>query len=113
MSDHEHRIRERAYALWEKHGMPSGKAHDHWEQASREIAEENEGSSTSAPPADGNTPAGRTRPTGTKQAKSKNAAEAPAASAAPASGTARKKAKAAGPSGNEAAPPKKPRHGKA
>ncbi|MCW2235728.1 DUF2934 domain-containing protein [Azospirillum canadense] len=34
------RIRERAYALWERDGRPEGRHIDHWQQATREIAEE-------------------------------------------------------------------------
>ena len=32
------RIRERAYALWERDGCPSGRAEQHWHQAVAEIA---------------------------------------------------------------------------
>jgi len=34
------RIRERAYAIWEREGRPEGRHLDHWDQATREIAEE-------------------------------------------------------------------------
>lgn len=34
------RIRERALALWEREGRPEGRHLAHWEQAAREIAEE-------------------------------------------------------------------------
>jgi len=34
------RIRERAYAIWEREGRPEGQHLQHWEQATREIAEE-------------------------------------------------------------------------
>ena len=34
------RIRERAYAIWERAGRPDGRHIEHWEQATREIAEE-------------------------------------------------------------------------
>ncbi|HYZ62396.1 MAG TPA: DUF2934 domain-containing protein [Acetobacteraceae bacterium] len=30
---HEQRIRERAYALWEKEGCPDGRDHEFWERA--------------------------------------------------------------------------------
>lgn len=33
------RIRTRAYQLWEEEGRPEGKHEDHWQRASREIAE--------------------------------------------------------------------------
>lgn len=32
------RIRERAYALWEEEGCPSGRAEHHWHRAVAEIA---------------------------------------------------------------------------
>jgi hypothetical protein len=32
----EHRIRERAYFLWEREGRPSGRAVEFWERACRE-----------------------------------------------------------------------------
>lgn len=34
------RIRARAHALWERDGRPQGRHIDHWQQATREIAEE-------------------------------------------------------------------------
>lgn len=34
------RVRERAYAIWEREGRPEGRHIDHWRQAAREIAEE-------------------------------------------------------------------------
>lgn len=34
------RIRARAHALWEREGRPQGRHLAHWEQAAREIAEE-------------------------------------------------------------------------
>ena len=37
---HEHRIRERAYEIWEREGRPEGKALDHWAQAIAEIGVE-------------------------------------------------------------------------
>jgi hypothetical protein len=38
--DLEARIREQAYALWEKDGCPEGRAEEYWEQARRVITEE-------------------------------------------------------------------------
>jgi Protein of unknown function (DUF2934) len=32
------RVRRRAYELWESEGRPSGREHDHWLQAEREVA---------------------------------------------------------------------------
>jgi hypothetical protein len=37
---HEDRIRERAYALWERAGSPSTHSQDFWRKAERELAEE-------------------------------------------------------------------------
>ena len=39
---HEHRIRERAYAIWEREGRPEGREHEHWLRAEAEIAAEDE-----------------------------------------------------------------------
>ena len=35
--DRQHRIRQRAHAIWESHGRPHGADRDHWEQATQEI----------------------------------------------------------------------------
>lgn len=40
---HEQRIRERAYQLWEQAGRPDGKEVEHWLQAEREIAGDEQG----------------------------------------------------------------------
>jgi hypothetical protein len=40
MSDREERIRARAHEIWEQAGRPLGEDLRHWEQAAREIAEE-------------------------------------------------------------------------
>jgi hypothetical protein len=40
---HEHRIRERAYEIWDKAGRPEGKAEEHWRQAEAEIVAEEHG----------------------------------------------------------------------
>ena len=34
------RIRERAHAIWEREGRPDGREQDHWEQARREVENE-------------------------------------------------------------------------
>ncbi|MGF7148080.1 hypothetical protein FHS96_001689 [Sphingomonas zeicaulis] len=39
-NDRERRVRDRAYALWEREGRPSGRHDEHWFRASREIAAE-------------------------------------------------------------------------
>lgn len=36
-TDKDQEIRNRAYYLWEKAGRPSGREHDFWAQAAREI----------------------------------------------------------------------------
>ncbi|WP_448206624.1 DUF2934 domain-containing protein [Azospirillum sp. sgz302134] len=33
----EHRIRERAYEIWEREGRPEGRHAEHWDQACREL----------------------------------------------------------------------------
>lgn len=38
--DRQHRIRQRAHAIWESHGRPHGNDRDHWDQATREIEAE-------------------------------------------------------------------------
>jgi hypothetical protein len=35
--DRQHRIRQRAHAIWESRGHPHGSDREHWEQAIREI----------------------------------------------------------------------------
>ena len=35
--DPQHRIRERAYALWEQEGRPEGRAEAHWDLARRAV----------------------------------------------------------------------------
>jgi len=37
IAQHEHIIRERAYAIWEKEGRPDGREWDHWVQAATEM----------------------------------------------------------------------------
>lgn len=38
MTDKNHIIRERAYALWETQGRPDGRDHDNWLQAEQEVS---------------------------------------------------------------------------
>ncbi|TWA74367.1 DUF2934 family protein [Azospirillum brasilense] len=38
----EHRIRHRAYEIWEQEGRPEGRRAEHWERACRELQEEDE-----------------------------------------------------------------------
>ncbi len=37
---HEHRVRDRAYEIWQAEGCPEGKEHEHWLRAEAEIAAE-------------------------------------------------------------------------
>ena len=37
---HEHKVRERAYAIWESEGRPEGKEVEHWLRAEAEVAAE-------------------------------------------------------------------------
>jgi len=48
--DHEKEelIRRRAYAIWEQEGRPEGEHHRHWEQASREMQGQHDGSGDGA-----------------------------------------------------------------
>jgi len=46
-SNHEEKVRTRAYEIWEREGRPTGRAQQHWEQARREI--ENESRQGQAP----------------------------------------------------------------
>lgn len=70
-------IRERAYALWEEHGRPHGREHEHWEQARREIEEARAGAA----------PEGAAKPAKRRSTK----AESDAATPAPAKRSARAK----------------------
>ncbi|HEX3969850.1 MAG TPA: DUF2934 domain-containing protein [Stellaceae bacterium] len=36
--DREHRVQQRAYAIWEAEGRPGGRDREHWERAERELA---------------------------------------------------------------------------
>jgi hypothetical protein len=38
MSNHETRIREHAYSIWERQGRPDGKHDEHWAEAEHEIS---------------------------------------------------------------------------
>ncbi len=47
--DLEHRIRERAYEIWQEEGRPEGREAQHWQQAAAEFAEARQESSVAAP----------------------------------------------------------------
>ena len=49
-NDLEHRIRQRAYALWEAEGRPDGRREAHWNEAWREIAARQHGDMGTPPP---------------------------------------------------------------
>ena len=40
--DNAEALRDRAYRIWEREGRPSGREHEHWAQAARELNEEAE-----------------------------------------------------------------------
>jgi len=46
-SDREHKVRERAYQIWEREGRPEGREDEHWAQAEREIESEGAAGSSS------------------------------------------------------------------
>jgi hypothetical protein len=46
VQERDNRIRERAYTIWERAGSPEGGEAEHWEQAIREIEEEDGGGSS-------------------------------------------------------------------
>ena len=75
MTDREHKIRQRAYDIWEEEGHPHGREQEHWHRAAREVE--------SAPPAQPELPDFGTAPS------------LQTADAAPAAKPARKRAKAA------------------
>lgn len=70
--DRQHRIRQRAHAIWESHGRPDGADRDHWHQATQEIDAEDTAASK---------PARAAKP---KAAKSASSAPAKAAAKKPA-----------------------------
>ncbi|MBK3735819.1 DUF2934 family protein [Azospirillum brasilense] len=45
----EHRIRHRAYEIWEQEGRPEGRRAEHWERACRELQEEDERAKNEGP----------------------------------------------------------------
>ena len=44
--DKEHRIRTRAYQIWEDEGRPHDRHHDHWQRAERESDPDGDGRSS-------------------------------------------------------------------
>jgi Protein of unknown function (DUF2934) len=45
---HEHRVRERAYQLWEAAGRPDGRSDEFWQRAEAEIVVEDQEASNEA-----------------------------------------------------------------
>ncbi|MCD2324304.1 DUF2934 domain-containing protein [Sphingomonas sp. IC-56] len=68
--DREHKVRERAYALWETEGRPSGRHEEHWHRANSEFPE-------------ASSPAQAPVPTAAKPKRRKPVAASPAAAEAP------------------------------
>jgi hypothetical protein len=75
-ADKEERIRQRAHAIWEREGKPHGSDARHWEQAIREIEEEDAAAAASQKPK-------RTRSAAGKATENKKAAAEPKGSATP------------------------------
>ena len=42
MNDYIRRVRLRAYLIWEREGRPEGRDVEHWQQAEREVAQEDD-----------------------------------------------------------------------
>ena len=42
MNDYIRRVRLRAYLIWEREGGPEGRDVEHWQQAEREVAQEDD-----------------------------------------------------------------------
>lgn len=42
MTDHDDKIRDRAYQLWDQAGQPEGREQDFWYQAERELSSDDE-----------------------------------------------------------------------
>ncbi len=42
MDDYTRRVRLRAYLIWEREGRPEGSDAEHWQQAEREVAQEDD-----------------------------------------------------------------------
>lgn len=75
--DRQHRIRQRAHAIWERHGHPHGADREHWHQATQEIDAED---------------AAAKKPARAAKAKTNSAASAPAKAAAASKPAAKRKA---------------------
>jgi hypothetical protein len=48
--DREHRIRQRAYRMWEDEGRPEGRDREHWDRAARAVDGSGDEASDGAPP---------------------------------------------------------------
>lgn len=77
--DREHKVRERAYALWEDEGRPAGRHAEHWQRASSEIAQD----ASSQPQGEPEAPEGLA-PVKAKASRRKPVAASPSSADAPA-----------------------------
>jgi hypothetical protein len=72
--DRDQRIRERAYAIWERQGRPEGRHDEHWSQAAEEVDGESGAEDRASPqPSDGASSSSKRPPA--KGAPRKSAAE--------------------------------------
>jgi hypothetical protein len=71
MEELERRIRDRAYAIWEREGRPKGRDRQHWEQATREIDAERD------PARQGEAPSGDPRGTAGEAGAARSAGTPP------------------------------------
>ncbi|MEW9806415.1 DUF2934 domain-containing protein [Mesorhizobium sp. ZMM04-5] len=55
--DRQHRIRQRAHAIWESEGRPHGHDRQHWDRATREIDAEDLGAAAKKKPSRAASPA--------------------------------------------------------
>lgn len=69
--DRDHKIRERAHAIWLEEGSPSGRHEEHWEQARREV----EGAGVSPKAKAAKAPRAKSVKSGGKAASSKSDAD--------------------------------------
>jgi hypothetical protein len=85
--EQERRIRERAYAIWEREGRAAGREGEHWREAEREIAEEDRTASADpvtapAAPSPRDAPAAKPKARGRRAAASADPVTAPEGPAA-------------------------------
>ena len=105
-SDLQERIRQRAHAIWEREGRPSGRDQDHWRDAESELARD-EAAAAPARPAAKKPRAAKSGAKSTATPAKRARAAKPAASATGAAAGAKRSSAAASP--EPAAPAPKPR----